>query len=170
MILAVAVVAGSFGLDAPVAAFFAARHSALADTLARFCNKWGDFPALCFYAVIGIAGAWWSGRKWLLQVALAMLLSCLLSGAFVNAMRFTAGRARPNADVPQGFYGIQTEGGLFKHKNKYHSFPSAHTACAVAFTAVVLFAEWRAGISLWPRGWRWGARGFTAMRTIFPMS
>ena len=126
--------------------FFAEHQNAALKRLAAVVNKWGDWPAISLYSACGVAIAWLGGRKRLLQIVLAMFLSCMLSGLVVNATRFLAGRARPGADVPQGFYGVVTEGGLFSHKNKYRSFPSAHTACAMGFTAVVLFASWRAGI------------------------
>jgi len=140
------VAALSFQLDDPVARFFNQHRSPSLNLVDRFCNKWGDWPALFLFGTCGIALAWLNGRKRLLQILLAMLLSCMLSGVFANCIRFASGRSRPGADVPQGFYGIVTEGGLFNHMNKFRSFPSAHTACAVGFTAVVLFAEWRAGI------------------------
>ncbi len=128
--------------------YFLAHRNPSLNRIAAFCNKWGDWPAICLYGLCGVAVAWLRGRKRLLQILLAMFLSCILSGIVVNTTRFVAGRARPGADVPQGFYGIVTEGGLFSHKNKYRSFPSAHTACAVAFTAAALFAAWRAGVFL----------------------
>jgi membrane-associated phospholipid phosphatase len=139
-------VAFSFQLDNAVAQFFSEHRSPALDELAHLCNQFGDWPWVFLYGLAGTAAAWLAGKKWLLQILLAMLLSCVVSGVLVNAVRFAAGRTRPGADVPQGFYGIVTEGGLFHHKNQYHSFPSAHTACAVGFTAVVLFAEWRVGI------------------------
>ncbi len=140
------VAAFSFQLDNAVAHFFKEHRSAGLDRLAHICNKWGDWPWVFLYGLCGTAAAWLAGKKRLLQILLAMLLSCVVSGVLVNAARFATGRTRPGADVPQGFYGVVTEGGLFHHKNKYHSFPSAHTACAVGFTAVALFAEGPSGV------------------------
>jgi membrane-associated phospholipid phosphatase len=142
------VAAFSFRFDGPVAQFFKEHHTPSLDKLARFCNKWGDWPWVTLFGMFGTLAAWLAGRRRLLQILLAMLLSCMISGVVVNATRFLTGRTRPGADVPQGFYGVVTEGGLFAHKNKYRSFPSAHTACAVGFTAVVLFAEWPAGVPI----------------------
>ena len=91
---------------------------------ARGISFWGDFltwtvPMCVLLAVLG-----WVFRKprWR-HAAMACLLAAIMAGATANAFRFTLGRPRPAAELPDGFYGLQK-------RAKYHGFPSGHAATA----------------------------------------
>ncbi len=144
--LAVALIACSFLFDDAVGAFFKLHQNAANDHLASFFNKWGDFPPLIIMGLAGLAYGSARRDRRLTQIFLAMVMSCLLAGAIADTTRFVTGRARPGADVSQGFHGIVVDGDMLHHKNKYRSFPSAHTSCAIGFTGVLLFAWWPVGL------------------------
>lgn len=135
----------SFFADAAVAAFFERLHSRFLNGWASALNRLGDWPTHTAFGLAGAGAAWRMRRKDLTRLFLTMILASTLAGIAVNALRFVTGRPRPNAQVQDGFYGWQKEGAWIVWKNKYKSFPSAHTATAAAFAGVSLFAGLRYG-------------------------
>lgn len=73
-----------------------------------------------------------------------VVITCELTGLVAVILRVFAGRARPDAHVPQGFYGMWHDGHWLIGKYEFSSFPSGHTATAVGLAA----ATW-----LVSRGW-----------------
>ena len=110
--------------------------------LARWLSYWGSYQT---GTVIVAALLWLAGRvrhhtRW--QVAaLACVLGASLAGIEVNVVRFTAGRARPNAKAPAGWYGPHFD-------QQYASFPSAHSATAFGTASALAVAMPPVGIPL----------------------
>ncbi len=73
-----------------------------------------------------------------------VVLTCEITGVAALILRVLAGRARPTAQVPQGFYGVWHDGHWIIGQHDFSSFPSGHSATAVGLAA----AAW-----LVHRGW-----------------
>jgi len=135
----------SFLADDAVAAFFAGLRSPSLNTLAGTLNCIGDWPAHTLFGLLAAGVAWRLRRKDVTRLFLAMILASSLAGVTVNVVRCTTGRPRPLTKAQDGFYGMRKDGKWIGFENRYQSFPSAHTATAVAFSGVVLFAGIRGG-------------------------
>ena len=144
-LLLIGICLASFLADDAVAAFFVRVHSLSLNRCAATLNYVGDWPFHTAFGLVVAAAAWWRGRKDLTRLLLTMVLASTLAGVTVNAVRLTTGRARPNAHVQEGFYGVKKGGEWIVWENAYKSFPSAHTATAAAFAGVALFAGIRCG-------------------------
>lgn len=114
--------------------------------LAGILSKYGDWPELMLMGLLGVAVAWWARRRKAVKVLLCMLIASTIAGGVVNTVRLTTGRSRPNAvQIPQGWFGLRRNGEWLLFKNKYHAFPSGHSASAFAFFGVLAFAYRRIG-------------------------
>lgn len=139
---AVAVIVGAFFLDRPVEQFvLAANHGHWSQSpLAAAASRYGDWPELMVCAVLCWLVAWkLCNVRWQRILLLAMIASTL-AGALVNVSRLTTGRTRPRAHAEQGWYGPYHEGKWLIGRADFNSFPSGHTATAVGFAGVILFA------------------------------
>ena len=67
------------------------------------------------------------------------MIASTLAGMAVNASRLTTGRTRPRV-AEQGWYGPRHDGKWLIGVADFNSFPSGHTATAVGFAGVILFA------------------------------
>jgi len=63
-------------------------------------------------------------------------------------VRLTTGRTRPNASVPQGWYGLRYKQHWLVGANRFNAFPSGHTATAVGFAVPLLLVAPEAGVPL----------------------
>lgn len=99
--------------------------------VANQVSKWGDYTraTLILTAVIGGLGVLRKKTAWK-NAALACFLAASLAGMTVTPIRMATGRPRPNADRPDGFYGLNLN-------RKLQSFPSAHSGTSFA-TATAL--------------------------------
>ncbi len=121
--------------------------------VAKLFTKWGDYQtgSLILAAALWGAGAAARRRSWQLA-GLACLLAATVAGLANNTVRFTAGRPRPHAELPDRFYGPRPG-------RQYRSFPSGHastsfgtaSALAVAVPAVGVPALGLAGGVIWSR-------------------
>ena len=75
---------------------------------------------------------------------LFIALTCEFTGFCAIILRLVAGRARPHAGIPQGFYGPWHDGHWIAGEYDFSAFPSGHAAMAVGLAA----ATW-----LVHRGW-----------------
>lgn len=109
-------------------------------SLAGHFSYWGDFVSFNLSLVIAF---WMAGRlrraSGLRRIAVALLLSSVVAGAVANVGRFTLGRARPNANAPDAFYGPRFEG-------EFHALPSAHTSTAFGVAIPLVIAMPQAGV------------------------
>ena len=103
-------------------------------------SKYGDWPELM---VAGIAGYFLARRlrsvRWQ-RILLSAMIASTLAGMTVNLSRLTTGRTRPRATAEQGWYGPRHDGQWLIGRADFNSFPSGHTATAVGFAGVILFA------------------------------
>jgi membrane-associated phospholipid phosphatase len=131
-VAAALVCAGSFPLDGCVVAFVAAHPGRTFHHAAQFFTRWGDFPPLVVYLVVSLVAARLLNRTVAIPVLKLMLYSAITGGLAANILRFLTGRARPSAKVPPGWYGMWSHGAWIGGQYQYSSFPSAHTAVAIA--------------------------------------
>jgi membrane-associated phospholipid phosphatase len=124
--------AGSFLLDAPVVTWVAAHSDPLVLRVARFFTRWGDFPPVALLLLFLLMIAWLLGRRFLSRILLLMLSSAVAGGLAANLLRILTGRARPSTKGPPGWYGLRNHGRWIAGSYKFSSFPSAHTAVAIA--------------------------------------
>ena len=117
---------------------------------ALLVREWGAFiDTLTICGGLFAAGLL-AGRRGWRTAALAAFVAACLAGTGVNAVRFTTGRPRPRAEMPDELYGPSMQ-------NKMQSFPSGHagtsagmaTALAVAMPAVGIPALISAGGVAW---------------------
>lgn len=108
-------------------------HENIARNVAWYLSTLGDYPtynvplalAIWFYGVATKSSAW-------RRVAVICFLGATLAGLFDDCFRLTLGRPRPDAHMPDGFYGIR-----YAFSGGFQSFPSGHAA-AVFGTAMAL--------------------------------
>jgi membrane-associated phospholipid phosphatase len=125
--------AGSFALDGWVVAAIAGAHlSAGIRHAAQFFTRWGDFPPIVAVLLALLLAGWILKRRFFIRVLLAMLACAVAGGLAANVLRVLAGRTRPSAHVEAGWYGLRAHGRWIAGSYAYLSFPSAHTAVAVA--------------------------------------
>lgn len=138
----------SFLLDAPVRTTIVRiegsnwEHSS-GKWIVSCVSRYGDWPELMGLGIIGFFIARKrKSEKWQRLFVVAMVASTL-AGALVNTMRLTTGRTRPRLSpmVAQGWYGPYDKGTWYIGKSEYNSFPSGHTATAIAFAAIIFFGS-----------------------------
>lgn len=144
VILGIVLCAVSFFYDRAVIDWVNAHDSRPLKELAGFLSRWGDWPELMTYGVIGLGVSRLAGNRRLFKVLLCMMCAATLAGAAVNSVRLVSGRARPNnAEATQEWNGLWRGNEFLLFKNKYHSFPSGHCGAAFAFFGVAVFADHR---------------------------
>lgn len=145
--LAAVIIAGtvaSFHLDDAVQSWVRARSPSTRNFAGNVCN-YGQWHYLMLVAgAIGFF-AWQKGHRSLLRIIVAMIIAATAAGLAADAVRWTTGRTRPNAPVPQGWYGVSDESRWLFGQYHYSSFPSAHTATITGYVGVLLFANRRRG-------------------------
>ncbi len=127
-----AVCAGSFLWDAQVVAWVAAHSSREMSHVASLFSYWGDFLPIVGLLLVLYAIAWQMRRRFFMRILEVMLGCAVAGGLSANILRVLTGRARPSAKVPPGWYGLRDHGAWIAGKFDYSSFPSAHTAVAIA--------------------------------------
>jgi len=114
----------------------------IARRISWYLGTWGDYPtynlplALAFW----LYGVWRKSRKWR-RLAVVALLGGTLAGLFDDFFRLTLGRPRPDAGIPDGFYGL-----AYAFQGKFESFPSGHAAAVFGAAAALLVTDLPVGI------------------------
>lgn len=109
--------------------------------LAWWCSKLGEgwVPAV---AGLPAALAFALARRAAIAARIFfVVLTCELTGLAALILRILAGRTRPLASVPQGFYGVWYHGHWIIGKYQFSSFPSGHSATAVGLAAAVWLVD-----------------------------
>ena len=112
-------------------------------TLVGTVSRYGDWPELMLLGGIGFLCARVSrNQKWQRVFIIAMIASTI-AGGVTNSLRLTTGRTRPRVSpaAKQGWYGVCHEGKWLIGCAEFNSFPSGHTATAVAFATVIILAS-----------------------------
>ena len=147
--LAAGLIVAAFCSDDACMQWMQAHQSRTASRLASKLSEFGDWPELMVYGSMVLAIAWMRRRGRLAHLLLCMMLASTLAGATVNGIRVLSGRTRPSErEIRSGWYGLWYGKTFLLRKNKFHSFPSGHTASAFAFfgTAAWAYRRW---------GWLW---------------
>ncbi len=138
----------SFFFDDAVIEWVKANDSKPLKEFAGFLSRWGDWPELMLYGVIGLGISSMTQTRQLFKLVVCMMIAATIAGAIVNSVRLVSGRARPNnREAVKEWNGLWNGKEFLLFKSKYHSFPSGHTGAAFAFFGVPLFANKR---DWWP--------------------
>jgi membrane-associated phospholipid phosphatase len=127
--------ASSFFFDSSVIAWVAAHPDREVTVAARFFTKWGDFPPIVGLLLLLLLIGWLMKRPAFNRILIFMLGSSVTGGLLANVLRILTGRTRPSARVASGWYGLMAHGRWVAGSYAYSSFPSAHTAVAIACVA-----------------------------------
>lgn len=115
--------------------FWHHRPEQIAHTISFALGTWGDYPTynLPLAVLIWLYGVRKKSSAWR-RVAVACFLGATLAGLFDDCFRLTLGRPRPDAHVPDGFYGLACA-----FQSRYQSFPSGHAASVISTAVSLLF-------------------------------
>jgi len=143
LLLATAVIAGSFLLDAPLQRHLLEAHQGhwSHDPKVSAASRYGDWPELMLIGALGYFVARRARNVRWQRIFLSAMIASTLAGMTVNLSRLTTGRTRPRAAAVQGWYGLQNDGKWLVGQADFNSFPSGHTATAVGFAGVIFFAS-----------------------------
>jgi membrane-associated phospholipid phosphatase len=75
------------------------------------------------------------------RLAVIAFLGATLAGLFDDCLRLTLGRARPDAHMPDQFYGP-----AYAFRGGFQSFPSGHAASTFGTALALVLTEWRLGL------------------------
>ncbi|MDD5201424.1 MAG: phosphatase PAP2 family protein [Terrimicrobiaceae bacterium] len=106
-------------------------------------SRYGDWPELMALGLAGLALASLArSREWK-RIFITAMIASTVAGILANSLRLTTGRTRPRESpkIAQAWVGPVHDGKLTVGNSKYNSFPSGHTATAIGFAAVLLFAR-----------------------------
>ncbi len=117
-------------------------HFEIAQTVAQFVSKWGDYPTynLPLAILLWLIGAWRKNRA-LRRVAVICFLGATFAGIADDLLRLSLGRARPDAHLPDRFYGLPAAWSA-----RFQSFPSGHAAAVFGTAVSLLMADLPLGI------------------------
>ena len=143
LLIAFAVISGSFLWDDPIQRMVLAAHQGhwSHDPSVAASSKYGDWPELMAAGILGFLLARRLGNVRWQRILLSAMIASTLAGTTVNLSRLTTGRTRPRATAEQGWYGPRYDGKWLIGQADFNSFPSGHTATAVGFAGVILFAS-----------------------------
>lgn len=110
------------------------------DPVVAALSKYGDWPELMLAGALGLYLARRLRNVRWQRILLSAMIASTLAGMTLNLSRLTTGRTRPRASAEQGWYGPRHDGKWLIGQADFNSFPSGHTATAVGFAGVFLFA------------------------------
>ena len=134
------ILAGAFWLDPVLRSWMVDHPNRQLRIVMAQVSRFGDWPEHVVLGLLLLLFAWWRGNKKWMRVFLAMLIACALAGAAARVIKVATGRARPSVKTEQTWNGP-------RWSEKYHAFPSGHTASSTAFFAALLLVRWRTGLA-----------------------
>jgi membrane-associated phospholipid phosphatase len=142
LVLAACAITASFLLDGPVERLVLEWNGGHWSRLpgVALLSRYGDWPELMLLGGAGFLIARKLRNVRWQRILLSAMIASTLAGMAVNASRLTTGRTRPRASAEQGWYGPLHDGKWLIGMADFNSFPSGHTATAVGFAGVILFA------------------------------
>jgi len=148
ILIAVAVIAGSFLLDDPVTRLVQQTNDGHwnQQRAVELLSQYGDWPELMLLGIGGFLIAWRLRNVRWQRLLLSAMIASTLAGMTVNLSRLTTGRTRPRAQAEQGWYGPMHGDKWLIGQADFNSFPSGHTATAFGFAGVFLFASPELGV------------------------
>jgi membrane-associated phospholipid phosphatase len=144
-VIAIGLTVAAFIGDDACMQWMQAHQNRMVSSIASKFSKYGDWPELMVYGWVILGIAWIRRASRLAHLIVCMMLASTLAGATVNAIRLLSGRTRPSErEIRDGWYGLWYGNTFLLRKNKFHSFPSGHTASAFAFfgTAACAHRRW----------------------------
>jgi membrane-associated phospholipid phosphatase len=143
-LLGLAIVVAALGcalwLDPFVHSWVLEHQSRPAKIFMQNVSRFGDWPEHVGLGLVLAGLAWWRGNKKWTRIFLSMLIACAIAGAAARVIKITTGRARPSVKTEEIWNGPRLS-------EKFHAFPSGHTAASTAFFGVLFFASWRIGLA-----------------------
>jgi membrane-associated phospholipid phosphatase len=142
LVLATGVITVSFLLDTPMERLVFENNGGhwSGSRAIALISRYGDWPELMLVGLVAfLIARRLRSVRWQ-RILLSAMIASTLAGMAVNASRLTTGRTRPRAAAPQGWYGPRHEGKWLVGAADFNSFPSGHTATAVGFAGVLVFA------------------------------
>ena len=137
----------SFFLDQAVIGWVGMHDVKPLREFAHFLSSYGDWPQLMVFGLIGLGVALLLQNRAFARLLICMMIASTMAGAFVNTIRLTSGRTRPNyTGATREWNGLWDGRQFLLFNNKYHAFPSGHSGAASAFFGLPLFARrnyWR---------------------------
>jgi membrane-associated phospholipid phosphatase len=148
VLIAIAVIAGSFLLDDPVTRLVHQTNDGhwSKQRAVELLSQYGDWPELMLLGIGGFLMAWRLRNVRWQRLLLSAMIASTLAGMTVNLSRLTTGRTRPRAEAEQGWYGPKHDDKWLIGQADFNSFPSGHTATAFGFAGVFLFASPELGV------------------------
>ena len=139
--LGAALIVAAFQLDEAARVWVSQHRTPGALRVMQFISRAGDWPTHVALGIILSATAWWRGKRDWMRIFLAMLIACAVAGAVARLVKIGSGRARPSVQTEHTWTGPRLA-------EKYHAFPSGHTAASAAFFGVLAFRRRRIGVPL----------------------
>jgi membrane-associated phospholipid phosphatase len=139
LLVAAAVLALAFWLDPIVQNWIVEHPNRQLRKIMAAVSRFGDWQEHAGLGLLLLGIAWWRRNKRWTRVFLAMLIACALAGVAARVVKVATGRARPSVKTELAWTGPRLS-------EKYHAFPSGHTAASTAFFAVLAIANWRIGM------------------------
>ena len=103
--------------------------------LARWCSEAGEGWAVAVWGISCAAIFFLMKRPDVAAKIFFTAVTAEIAGLASVIIRAFVGRARPNAHVPQGIYGVWHDGHWIIGKYDFSSFPSGHSAVAAGLAA-----------------------------------
>ena len=151
IVIAAIIVIVAFHFDDAMRNFIAQHQTYVAKNFMRQVSRLGDWPEHFALGAALAAIAWWRGNKKWTRVFISMLLALALAGAAARVIKIATGRTRPSVKIEAQHLTSQGAGWNGPRlSERFHAFPSGHTAASMAFFAVLLFANWRIGLACLP--------------------
>lgn len=147
-LLLAAGIGASFLADAPVEGWVAAHHDPAWENVAKNISRYGAWHWLMAASLVALAIAKLRQRRDWIRILAAMMIAASIAGLTADCIRGLTGRARPNADVPQAWYGMRHDSKWLIGRHAYNAFPSGHTTVATAFATVLWLSHRRRGAVL----------------------
>lgn len=147
-VLAGLCVGASFFFDAAVERWVVAHRDPAWEAVAKVISRFCAWHWLMGFALVGLVVSWLRRLPEWVRILAAMMIASSIAGLSADCIRGLTGRTRPNADAPQGWYGMRHDSMWLVGRHAYNAFPSGHTAAATAFAAVAWFSHRKRGALL----------------------
>jgi undecaprenyl-diphosphatase len=143
IVIAAIIIIVAFHFDDAMRNFIAQHQTYAAKNFMRNVSRLGDWTEHFAFGAALAAIAWLRGSKKWTRVFISMLIALALAGAAARVIKIATGRARPSVKIEEAWNGPRVS-------ERFHAFPSGHTAASTAFFAVLLFANWQIGLACLP--------------------
>lgn len=152
----------SFSLDGPVDAALNAHKYPTRHAFASVFSKLGEGWVPGIEAILLATLFMQRHRPDVAAKIFFVTLTGELAGLVAVIVRTLAGRTRPSAHVPQGFYGLWHDGHWTIGQFDFSSFPSGHAAIAVGLATAtwLLHRRWGAVLALFALAVSWSRVAF----------